>query len=54
MSGCAFEYIIVELILVYDGSSGCILQIQQLSERSLLLVYSIRFIVDLKVCSNHR
>jgi len=33
---------------------GCIQQIQQLSERSLLLVYSSRFIVDLKVYSNHR
>jgi len=33
---------------------GCIQRIQQLSERSLLLVYSPRFIVDLKVYSNHR
>jgi len=33
---------------------GCILRIQQLSERSLLLVYSSRFIVDLKVYSNYR
>jgi len=32
----------------------CIQQIQQLRERSLLLIYSSRFIVDLKVYSIHR
>jgi len=31
---------------------GCIQRIQQLSERSLLLVYSSRFIVDLKIIDN--
>jgi len=33
---------------------GCIQRIQELRERSLLLVYSFRFIVDLKVYSNHK
>jgi len=34
--------------------NGCIQRIQQLRERSLLLVYSSKFIVDLQVYSNHK